>query len=99
MLDLTRPRHTPPFMGPLRVKMARRVTCENALEFSHRLDPKHAFNAVLLDSLFRSLLRGPRALRVEKIAKNFALLDRLQIFAEFSHGCAGRPASGAIHSY
>jgi hypothetical protein len=36
-------------------------------------------------SLFRSLLRGLRALRVEKIAKNFALVDRLQILAEFSH--------------
>jgi hypothetical protein len=31
-------------------------------------------------------LRGLRAFRVEKIAKNFALLDRLQNFAEFSHG-------------
>ena len=29
-------------------------------------------------SLFRSLLRGLRAFRVEKIAKNLALLDRLQ---------------------
>ena len=37
-------------------------------------------------SLFRSLLRGLRALRVEKIAKNFALVDRLQILAEFLHG-------------
>src|SRR6516165_9929938 len=36
-------------------------------------------------SLFRSLLRGLRASRVEKIAKNFALVDRLQILAEFSH--------------
>jgi hypothetical protein len=34
-------------------------------------------------SLFRSLLRGLRAFRVEKIAKNLALLDRLKIFAEF----------------
>jgi hypothetical protein len=33
--------------------------------------------------LFRSLLRGLKAFRVEKIAKNFALLDRLQNFAEF----------------
>ena len=37
-------------------------------------------------SLFRSLLRGLRAFRVEKIAQNFAPLDRLQNFAEFSHG-------------
>jgi hypothetical protein len=37
-------------------------------------------------SLFRSLLRGLEAFRVEKIAKNFALLDRLQNFAEFPHG-------------
>jgi hypothetical protein len=37
-------------------------------------------------SLFRSLLRGLRAFRVEKIAKNLALLDRLQNFAEFLHG-------------
>jgi hypothetical protein len=36
--------------------------------------------------LFRSLLRGLKAFRVEKIAKNFALLDRLQNFAEFPHG-------------
>ena len=36
--------------------------------------------------LFRSLLRGLKALRIEKIAKNFALLDPLQIFAEFLHG-------------
>ncbi|HZZ22048.1 MAG TPA: hypothetical protein VFE60_05500 [Roseiarcus sp.] len=36
-------------------------------------------------SLFRSLLRGRRAFRVEKIAKNLALLDRLQNFAEFLH--------------
>jgi hypothetical protein len=34
-------------------------------------------------SLFRSRLRGLRAFRVEKIAKNLALLDRLKIFAEF----------------
>jgi hypothetical protein len=37
-------------------------------------------------SLFRSLLRGLRALRVEKIERNLALLDRLQNFAEFLHG-------------
>jgi hypothetical protein len=37
-------------------------------------------------SLFRSLLRGLRAFRVEKIVKNLALLDRLQNFAEFLHG-------------
>jgi hypothetical protein len=37
-------------------------------------------------SLFRSLLRGLRAFRVEKIAKNLALLDRLQNLAEFLHG-------------
>ena len=36
--------------------------------------------------LFRSLLRGLKAFRIEKIAKKFALLDPLQIFAEFSHG-------------
>jgi len=36
--------------------------------------------------LSRSLLRGLRAFRVEKIAKNLALLDRLKIFAEFLHG-------------
>jgi hypothetical protein len=36
--------------------------------------------------LFRSLLRGLRAFRVEKIAKNLALLDRLQNVAEFLHG-------------
>jgi hypothetical protein len=37
-------------------------------------------------SLFRSLLRGLRAFRVDKIAKNLALLGRLQNFAEFLHG-------------
>jgi hypothetical protein len=37
-------------------------------------------------SLFRSLLRGLRAFRVEKIAKNLALLDRLQNVAEFLRG-------------
>jgi hypothetical protein len=36
-------------------------------------------------NLFRSLLRGLKAFRVEKIAKNFALLDRWQNFAEFPH--------------
>ena len=36
--------------------------------------------------LFRSLLRGFKAFRIEKIAKKLALLDRLQNFAEFSHG-------------
>jgi transposase len=54
-------------------------------------------------SLFRSLLRGLRAFRVEKIEKNLALLDRLQNFAEFLHGlgrlvpraCAGRRAARA----
>jgi hypothetical protein len=30
-------------------------------------------------------LRGLKAFSVEKIAKNFALLDRLQNFAEFPH--------------
>jgi hypothetical protein len=35
--------------------------------------------------LFRSLLRGLKAFRVEKIAKNFALHDHLQNFAEFPH--------------
>jgi hypothetical protein len=48
-------------------------------------------------SLFRSLLGGLRAFRVEKIAKNLALLDRLQNVVEFLHGLApllalrGRP--------
>jgi hypothetical protein len=37
-------------------------------------------------SLFRSLLRGLRAFRVEKIAKNLALLDRLQNVVEFLYG-------------
>jgi hypothetical protein len=37
-------------------------------------------------SLFRSLLRGLRAFRVEKIAKNLALLDRLQNVAKLLHG-------------
>jgi hypothetical protein len=37
-------------------------------------------------SLFRSLLRALRAFRVEKIAKNLALRDRLQNVAEFLHG-------------
>jgi len=41
--------------------------------------------------LFRSLLRGLKAFRVEKIAKNFALLDRLQNFAEFPHGLDPKP--------
>ena len=36
--------------------------------------------------LFRSLLRGLKALRNQKIAKNFARLDPLQILAEFLHG-------------
>jgi hypothetical protein len=36
-------------------------------------------------SLFRSLLRGLRAFRIGKIAKNLAPLDPLQNFAEFSH--------------
>jgi hypothetical protein len=31
-------------------------------------------------------LRGLKAFRVKKIAKNFALLDRLQNLAEFPHG-------------
>jgi hypothetical protein len=31
-------------------------------------------------------LRGLKAFRIEKIAKNFALLDPLQIFTEFLHG-------------
>jgi hypothetical protein len=31
-------------------------------------------------------LRGLKAFRIEKIAKNFDLLDPLQIFAGFSHG-------------
>ena len=36
--------------------------------------------------LFCSLFRALRPLGSEKIAKNFALLDRLQNFAEFPHG-------------
>jgi hypothetical protein len=40
-------------------------------------------------NLFRSLFRGFRALRIGKIAKNLALLDRLQNFAEFPHGLGG----------
>jgi hypothetical protein len=36
--------------------------------------------------LFRSLLRGFKALRIEKIARSSALLDPLQNFAAFSHG-------------
>ena len=43
-------------------------------------------------SLFRSLLRGIRAFRAEKIAKSLALLDRLQNFAEFLHGLGGKPS-------
>jgi hypothetical protein len=35
---------------------------------------------------FRSLFRGLRPRRTEKIAKIFALRDRLQNFSEFSHG-------------
>jgi hypothetical protein len=34
---------------------------------------------------------GLRAFRVEKIAKNLALLDRLQNFAEFLHGLGRNP--------
>jgi hypothetical protein len=34
-------------------------------------------------SLFFSLLRGLKAFSIEKIAKNFALLDRLQISPSF----------------
>jgi hypothetical protein len=45
-------------------------------------------------SLFRSLLRGLRAFRVEKIEKNLALLDRLQNFAEFLHGLGPIRPSG-----
>jgi hypothetical protein len=39
--------------------------------------------------LFRSLFRGFTAFRIGKFAKNIASLDRLQIFAEFSHGLGG----------
>jgi hypothetical protein len=42
--------------------------------------------------LFRSFLRGLKAFRIEKIAKNFALPDPLQIFAEFSHGLDPLPS-------
>jgi hypothetical protein len=45
-------------------------------------------------SLFRSLLRGLIAFRVEKIAKNLALLDRLQNVAEFLHGLIRRRFDG-----
>jgi hypothetical protein len=45
-------------------------------------------------SLFRSLFRGLRAFRVEKIAKNLALLDRSQNFAEFLHGLDPLQSSG-----
>jgi hypothetical protein len=37
-------------------------------------------------SLFRSLLRGLSSFRFEETAKDFALIDHLQIFAEFLHG-------------
>jgi hypothetical protein len=37
-------------------------------------------------NLFRSLFQGLRAFRIGKIATNYALLDRLKNFAEFSHG-------------
>jgi hypothetical protein len=47
-------------------------------------------------SLFRSLLRGLRAFRVEKIAKNLALLDRLN-FAEFLHGLDPESTNSASH--
>jgi hypothetical protein len=40
-------------------------------------------------NLFRSLFRGFTAFRIGKITKNFALLDRLQNLAEFSHGLGG----------
>jgi hypothetical protein len=43
-------------------------------------------------NLFRSLFRGLRAFRIRKIAKNFAPLDRLRNFAEFSHGLGGERA-------
>jgi hypothetical protein len=46
--------------------------------------------------LFRSLLRGLRAFRIEKSRNNFALLDPSQIFAEFSHGL-GRVRPFAKH--
>jgi len=36
--------------------------------------------------LFCSLFQALRPFRIEKIAKNFALRGRLQIFVEFSHG-------------
>src|SRR5580704_9753025 len=49
-------------------------------------------------SLFRSLLRGLRAFRVEKIARNLALLDRLQNVAEFLHGLGRDPKSKLRHS-
>lgn len=39
-----------------------------------------------VEAVFRLLLRGLSSFRLEKTAKNFALLDHLQIFAEFLHG-------------
>jgi hypothetical protein len=56
-------------------------------------------------NLFRSLFRDLRALRIGKIAKNFALLDRLQNFVEFSHRLgrdrseARRPVVDAARPY
>jgi hypothetical protein len=56
-------------------------------------------------NLFRSLFRGRRAFRIGKIAKDFALRECLQNFAEFPHGlgrfqpimmvCKGRKADNA----
>jgi hypothetical protein len=43
-------------------------------------------------NLFRRFFRRLRAFRIGKIAKDFALLDRLQNFAEFPHGL-GRKAN------
>src|ERR1700722_15284473 len=42
-------------------------------------------SACFRTDLFRSLLRGLSSFRFKKAAKNFALLDHLQIFAEFLH--------------
>jgi hypothetical protein len=43
-------------------------------------------------NLFRPLFRALGAFRIGKIAKNFALLDRLQIFVEFPHSLDPLPS-------
>jgi hypothetical protein len=44
--------------------------------------------------LFRSLFRGFRPFRIEKIAKNLALLDLLKNFGEFSHSLGSSAGNG-----